>query len=208
MMNTLLIASCLCFQAQNANQAIGSDQKAPPSASEAAIAASISTIAENLQKADQGLAAGETGNETLAAQQKAIDELQKLIDAAKSNAQSSSAKSSASRATPQDASSDASPMNEESNTQQNPQGGTASGRSDKSATSDENAVPPARSGDAVLRFRASVVRDAWGHLPQRLRDQLLNTGSDKYLPKYDGLVRDYFESLAKPVPTRKAPDRD
>lgn len=42
-----------------------------------------------------------------------------------------------------------------------------------------------------------VVKDVWGHLPPHLRDQLLNVYGEKYLPKYEELVRKYYEVLAE-----------
>jgi len=207
-MNSLLVASCLLLVVQNAGRPTGPDQNtsAVP-ANEAAVAASISTIAENLRKADQGLSTGETGTETLAAQQKAIEELEKLIDAARSDSRSRNASSPSTAGSEQRAGSNDSPKEQASSTQQDPQGGSASQRPDKASSSDENATAPAGSANVLQRFRANVVRDAWGHLPQRLRDQLLNVSSDKYLPKYDGLVRDYFESLATPGSESPRPAR-
>lgn len=42
-----------------------------------------------------------------------------------------------------------------------------------------------------------LVKDVWGHLPPNVRDQLLNAFSEKYLPKYEDLVRRYYEALAE-----------
>ncbi len=200
MTNALLVATCLLLQGQqDPARGVGSGQNVTSETENAATAsAAISKISDSLRAADRGLSEGRTGGDTLVAQQKAIEELEKLIEAAKSGPRSSNPNSRPSGGSEQGAGASASPTEKESSTGQDPQGGTAGGRSDNASTSDENATAPAGSNNVLQRFRASVVRDAWGHLPERLRDQLLNVGSDKYLPKYDGLVRDYFESLAQP----------
>lgn len=51
--------------------------------------------------------------------------------------------------------------------------------------------------DAERARRQQLSKDVWGHLPPALRDKLLNVYSDKYLPKYEDLVRRYYESLAE-----------
>lgn len=45
--------------------------------------------------------------------------------------------------------------------------------------------------------REELEKDVWGHLPPALRKQLLNVYSDKFLPKYEDLVRSYYETLAE-----------
>lgn len=45
--------------------------------------------------------------------------------------------------------------------------------------------------------RQRMAKDVWGHLPAALRQELLNVYSEKYLPKYDEMVRKYYEALAE-----------
>lgn len=45
--------------------------------------------------------------------------------------------------------------------------------------------------------RQRMAKDVWGHLPPALRQELLNVYSEKFLPKYDELVRKYYEALAE-----------
>jgi hypothetical protein len=54
-------------------------------------------------------------------------------------------------------------------------------------------------------LKERVVKDVWGHLPPHLRDQLLNVYGEKYLPKYEELVRKYYEVLAEQSRTRATP---
>lgn len=67
---------------------------------------------------------------------------------------------------------------------------------------------PAESEDAQRRVarregkgpprRQDSFSDVWGHLPERVRDRLMNLKGDRYLPKYDDLIRRYYESLTQP----------
>lgn len=41
-----------------------------------------------------------------------------------------------------------------------------------------------------------AINDVWGHLPPQVRQELQSLYSEKYLPKYDELVRRYYEALA------------
>jgi hypothetical protein len=58
-----------------------------------------------------------------------------------------------------------------------------------------------RTGKAADRrsedYKRQLLKDAWGHLPPALRDELLNVGGDRFLPKYEELVRRYYQSLAE-----------
>ena len=42
-----------------------------------------------------------------------------------------------------------------------------------------------------------ILKEIWGHLPPALREKMLNVYSEKYLPRYEDVVRDYFEALAE-----------
>ena len=51
--------------------------------------------------------------------------------------------------------------------------------------------------------RAAMVNEVWGHLPPAIREKLMNIYGEKYLPKYEDEVRQYFESLAEPQDRRR-----
>ena len=38
--------------------------------------------------------------------------------------------------------------------------------------------------------------DIWGHLPPHVREELLNTYGEKMLPKYEHLVKQFYEALS------------
>lgn len=67
---------------------------------------------------------------------------------------------------------------------------------DKSADSQELS-DAARAKAADEARRVQVIKDVWGHLPPHLRDAMHQAFSEKYLPKYEDLVKSYYEALAE-----------
>jgi hypothetical protein len=65
----------------------------------------------------------------------------------------------------------------------------------KSADSQERTDPARAAADQARR--AQIVKDVWGHLPPHVREAMLNSASEKYLPKYEELVKKYYEALAE-----------
>ncbi|MCC6492948.1 MAG: hypothetical protein IT424_08000 [Pirellulales bacterium] len=50
-----------------------------------------------------------------------------------------------------------------------------------------------------------LVRDAWGELPQRQRDELLQPLAEEFLPQYAADIADYFEALAERAGEDRSP---
>ena len=42
-----------------------------------------------------------------------------------------------------------------------------------------------------------VLRRFWGHLPEKIRDQMQSSMSEEFLPKYERLIEDYYRRLAE-----------
>ena len=49
----------------------------------------------------------------------------------------------------------------------------------------------------------SVANGIWGHLPEKLRNEMKNVGFVRFLPKYEDLIRDYYKRLAEQGPMPK-----
>jgi hypothetical protein len=71
-------------------------------------------------------------------------------------------------------------------------------QTDKAAESSEQNLREARERAVAMARRRALVDEVWGHLPPAMRERLLNVGSEKLLPKYEDLIRRYYESLAEP----------
>lgn len=162
----------------------------------------VERIGADLVEAHRLLGEGQTGEPTQVVQRRIIDELSRLVETAKSAVP----KEPGGRENPNGAgnpqpesggSGSPEPSPGQAPTPEAAVGMPSRNRDGKAEESSDRARED-RLRDAVLDFRSDLVRDAWGHLPPRLREQLLNAGSDEYLPQYDSLVRRYFESLAQP----------
>jgi len=42
-----------------------------------------------------------------------------------------------------------------------------------------------------------LARKVWGHLPPKLREELLQAGGEEFLPEYAAEIREYYRRLAK-----------
>jgi hypothetical protein len=56
---------------------------------------------------------------------------------------------------------------------------------------------PAKAARDAEEHRRQMIKDVWGHLPPHLREAIGKTFNEKYLPKYEDLVKRYYEILAE-----------
>jgi hypothetical protein len=52
-------------------------------------------------------------------------------------------------------------------------------------------------GQAELERVQAMLKQIWGHLPPQLQQQIQSTTIEEFLPKYEGLIEDYFRRLAE-----------
>jgi hypothetical protein len=73
------------------------------------------------------------------------------------------------------------------NNSKDPVGGTAvDGKTDRPP-------PPIQ---PQLPLADEVAKEVWGHLPERLRQQMSQYYREEFMPRYSGLLRQYYSSLA------------
>lgn len=175
-------------------------------------AEAIAEILVNMATAERRLKDAQTDKLTLSSQDLAIEELGKLIEEAKQQKAARSQRSpdqnsnsqSSSQPKPKPNQSPSDPAPQPAGTSDNGSDGSARTNSnDNAEESSDRPLEERQPSQNLFQLRSDLVRESWGHLPPRLRDQLLNADSDQNLPQYDSLVRKYFESLAQPDPTRR-----
>ncbi|MBT4865806.1 MAG: hypothetical protein HON53_11925 [Planctomycetaceae bacterium] len=146
-----------------------------------------------MREAQKRIDGKDAGLKTRELQQDVVKNLEQLIEAVKQQAQSSPSGGKSPKPQDGDPKQKGSKPPEPAETQPGDNGKTRKDKSpestDKARDAENRQLAPLSSG--------RMVRDVWGHLPPTLRQKLLNVYEDKYLPKYDDLVRRYFESLAE-----------
>jgi len=73
---------------------------------------------------------------------------------------------------------------------------------DQAATS----APSSTAGKASQQLAAAttqLVKDLWGHLPERQQEQILQPLGEEFLPKYAEEISAYFRALAEPKSTQQ-----
>ncbi|MCH7686765.1 MAG: hypothetical protein IH899_08805 [Planctomycetes bacterium] len=145
------------------------------------------------------------GEETQNIQKKVVDDLQKLIDLANQRQQQSQRRRQNSRRQrnqQQNGARQQGPQQQQKPS--SPSGQNRSGQQNRKQPGDSGAG--ARVGETnsseLLRQRR-MLEEVWGHLPPALRERMQNVISEKYLPKYDEMIRRYFKSLAQDEKSRR-----
>lgn len=68
-------------------------------------------------------------------------------------------------------------------------------------------VAKTASGEQIDRAAvANLVKDLWGRLPERQREELLQPLSEEFLPEYAAEIEEYFRVLAEPPADANAPE--
>jgi hypothetical protein len=149
------------------------------------------------QREDAGLDTQRLQQDALRKLEGLISQFQKQRDNSQSQSQSESSSSSQSQS---QQSKQQQPQNA-SQEQDQQQSGAASQRAqrDRSSDSNENAQAPARR-DAVLRPGLEAAKAAWGALPARVREMLLQGSGEKFSQSYEQLTEEYYKRLAEQKP--------
>ncbi|HEV3304609.1 MAG TPA: hypothetical protein VG055_33470 [Planctomycetaceae bacterium] len=163
----------------------------------------VEPIVKRMKAAQTRLKDGDTGPDTRGIQEQVVQDLEKLIDAA--SRQSDSSRSS------QKSPPGKSPKESENGSPQQSQAAPRSGADGASATT--GGAAPGRHGGArtprvgqarvAITGHGSLVREVWGHLPPAVRERVPVNFSETVLPAYDELVRRYFEALLEESPRGK-----
>lgn len=73
----------------------------------------------------------------------------------------------------------------------------AGGQDKKIAEGSSERTESERKAEEEAARKKKLEMDVWGHLPPHLRDQLLNTYGERMLPKYQQLVKQFYEVLSE-----------
>ena len=163
-----------------------SDPVPGPTPDEGAGAAAAGETIELMQAASRRLADAQLDAETARLQDEIVDRLRQLLEQAQQQ--------SAQRlpAPSQTADSSRSPDG-------SPSGGTGDQggrRQTDDAAESSDAPGGGEISEGELTRRRNLATSVWGHLPPRERARMEGAFSERFLPQYDDLVRQYYEALA------------
>lgn len=176
---------------------------------DAAESSPLQTTIRNMRLVEGRLEKEDAGPETRAIQTQIVKDLDKLIEQAKQQQNQNQGGQGGAPQRPDQPQPQESRSERRTRRQQQPQnskkqqsqkeraGGQSERRKDQeraSESTDKVSERKARSPEAVRRERLET--DVWGHLPPGLRQELLNAYSEKYLLRYDELIKRYYEALA------------
>lgn len=151
----------------------------------------VESIIEEMKRAGKLIENQQTGQQTQKIQNKVVENIQKLIREIESipkvSLQQSNQKENQQQKKKQKTQQQKSGMGQK-NVPQTTQGPArqSSDRKEKGLVTSGN-----------LTNTNGYIKDAWGHLPPAVRQQLLNVYTEKFLPKYEEQVRRYYEALAE-----------
>jgi hypothetical protein len=164
----------------------------------------IDRAVQSMKLAQGKLAEGKTGAATQDLQKQALAALDELLKTPPKPPMSNpsgqggggSSQNSPSSSSPQN-SSDKQPTPQSGQSQASADDRRADQERERSQAADsEERAGQRRTGVAATLPRRRLEVDVWGHLPEKVRDQLLNGYGERIVPQYESLVRRFYESLA------------
>ncbi len=166
---------------RGAGEDVGTEGEADP----------LSRIGERMREVEQLIRRADVGEPTRELQDEIVSELETLIREARRRQNSSSSSGDSQQQ-----------QTKERKQVKQPQQPGAKG----SGSGDPNSQPAQDSTDRVEQDRVrdvdmqdmqELMRQVWGHLPQRDREQMLQSTVDVFLPKYSTMIEEYFRRLAE-----------
>ena len=155
-----------------------------------------------MRNVSQRIESGEAGQETQQLQQQVLDDLTRLIELLK-NQPPPPPPNPNNQPPPKDNQQQQNQQNQQQNQQQqkqqqqDQQQQSETERQPADGKNSEERLDEAREAQERAAARERMFKDIWGHLPEAVRNRLLNNFSEEYLPKYAPEVRRYFEELGQ-----------
>ena len=137
----------------------------------------LAEIGRQMRAVESKIAQRDTSEQTQAEQQKIVAALEKLLEQAKKQ-QAGGNKSASGRGTGK--------------------AGTGDGQAQPGAPqeSTDRVGTPKTEAPQTADVR-NLLQRIWGHLPEKMRDEMQAAVSDQFLPKYERLIEEYYQRLAE-----------
>ncbi len=178
----------------------------------------LAKVVESMRAIETQLKDRETGDATQSAQQSVLDQLDALLNTPpetpppsdggggggkNGNPPPESKSGTGKSGRQQNASSK--PKNQPGGdpTQMRPKPASQLGGKERQNPADsEERTGPNRKATTAAAKRQRLEVDVWGHLPEKLRERLLNSYGERMLPQYEEAVRRFYDQLADPPQSR------
>lgn len=176
----------------------GAADEGPPSAD----APPLVRAGQRMRQVERQLADRQVGSGTQEEQTRIVADLEELLKQL-AQQQNRSSRSSSGQSSPGSQRSQVA----QSRAQQQPEGGQPSGSSGQAPEGPAREATDRLGPDQVRRAdpaeMRNLMKDLWGHLPPRVREQMLQASMEQFLPKYELLIEQYFKRLLE----QQAPQR-
>jgi hypothetical protein len=186
-----------------------------PVAKSSPAAEQLSKIVESMRGIETLLKERETGDETQSAQQSVIDQLDQLLNmppdpsppsdggGGGSSQQNKNPPPNGGQSSRQNPSSKSGEKPAGDPSQMRPKPSERAGNKERTNAQDsEERTGPNRAAVNPASKRQRLEVEIWGHLPEKLREQLLSSYGEKMLPQYEDAVRKFYDELANPSQPR------
>lgn len=189
-----------------------------PIAKPVPVAEQLTKIVESMRTIETRLKDRETGDETQAAQQSVLEQLDALLNmppetpppsngggGGGNNSNPPPESKAGNGKSPNSQGSQSKPKRTPGGdpSQMRPKPATQpGGKERKQAGDSEERTGPNRVATTPAAKRQRLEVDVWGHLPEKLREQLLNSYGERMLPQYEEAVRRFYDQLADPPQSR------
>jgi hypothetical protein len=75
--------------------------------------------------------------------------------------------------------------------------GSAAGRGQTAARESSNRLGTGNAEPTTTEDVESAAKKLWGHLPERSREQMMQSFSEEFLPKYEADIEEYYRRLSE-----------
>lgn len=137
----------------------------------------LARIGEKMRLVQERMAAYDTSPETQAVQQQILEELAELLKSQQAAGQSKP-RGGAGQGTQQ-------------------AGNSGGNTSPGPVTDSTNRIDRGSKEDVEKADVQDVLKRFWGHLPEKMREQMQSSLSEQFLPKYERVIEEYYKRLAE-----------
>lgn len=146
----------------------------------------LTSIGRQMRRVEDLIMQRNTSESTQRMQQEIVDELAQIIE--KLQKQTSQNQSSKPSGSPK-------PGNRPGDKKSNGDGAAKPGN--KPARESTDRIGKSDADANRLEEMRRMLKEVWGHLPPRVREQMQSGSVERFLPKYEKLIEDYYKRLAE-----------